>query len=140
MWRRRSPDVRRVVTELVRRAVAILAAHHAGITEDSPRLRYALDPGSTAPATRRWLRGEASREATQELLASMLEHVRRTFGAPPAPNWRPSPSWDDSLRASMAETHSIVETRPLSMIRGVVARDESRPVSVVATTTRRRCK
>ena len=33
---------------------------------------------------RRWLLGEATREATHELLASTLEHVLRTFGAPPA--------------------------------------------------------
>ena len=45
------PDVRRVVAELVRRAVALVAAHHADIAEDSPRLRYALEcwTGSTAP-------------------------------------------------------------------------------------------
>ena len=35
--------------------------------------------------SRRWLRGEATREATHELLGSTLEHVLRTFGAPPAP-------------------------------------------------------
>ena len=28
---------------------------------------------------------EATREATHELLASTLEHILRTFGAPPAP-------------------------------------------------------
>ena len=88
------PDVRRVVTDLVRRAVAILAAHHADIAEDTPRLRYALEcwTGLNRAATRRWLGGEASREATQELLASTLEHVLRTFGAPPAANRRPSPA------------------------------------------------
>ena len=37
------PDVRRVVTDLVRRAVALLADFHADIAEDSPRLRYALE-------------------------------------------------------------------------------------------------
>src|SRR3954453_5316497 len=80
------PDVRRVVTDLVRRAVAILATHHADIAEDSPRLRYALEcwTALNRAATRRWLRGEATREATHELLASTLEHVLRTFGAPPA--------------------------------------------------------
>ena len=76
------PEVRRVVTELVHRAVAQVAAFHADIAEDSPRLRYALEcwTGLNRAATRRWLRGEATREATQELLASTLEHVLRTFG------------------------------------------------------------
>jgi AcrR family transcriptional regulator len=87
------PDVRRVVADLVRRAVAILAAHHADIAEDTSRLRYALEcwTGLNRAATRRWLRGEASRDATHELLASTLEHVLRTFGAPPAPRRRTSP-------------------------------------------------
>jgi AcrR family transcriptional regulator len=86
------PDVRAVVLDLVRRAVALLAAHHADIADDSPRLRYALEcwTGLNRAATRRWLLGEASREATQELLASTLEHVLRTFGAPPKPNRRPA--------------------------------------------------
>ena len=80
-------EVRRVVAGLVDRAVARLAAFHADIAEDSPRLRYALEcwTGLNRAATRRWLSGEADREATQELLASTLEHVLRTFGAPPAP-------------------------------------------------------
>ena len=77
------PEVRRVVADLVRRAVALVAAHHADIAEDSPRLRYALEcwTGLNRAATRRWLNGEATREATQEVLASTLEHVLRTFGA-----------------------------------------------------------
>src|SRR3954466_7589229 len=81
------PDVRRVVADLVRRAVAILATHHADIAEDTPRLRYALEcwTALNRAATRRWLRGEATRDATHELLASTLEHVLRTFGAPPKP-------------------------------------------------------
>jgi AcrR family transcriptional regulator len=81
------PDVRHVVADLVRRAVAILAARHADIAGDSPRLRYALEcwTGLNRAATRRWLRGEATRDATHELLASTLEHVLRTFGAPPEP-------------------------------------------------------
>jgi AcrR family transcriptional regulator len=87
------PKVRRVVAELVRRAVALLAAQHADIAEDSPRLRYALEcwTALNRAATRRWLRGEATREATHELLASTLEHVLRTFGALPAPRRRRSP-------------------------------------------------
>src|SRR3954451_15723546 len=78
------PDVRKVVADLVRRAVALLAAFHADIADDSPRLRYALEcwTGLNRAATRHWLRGEASREATHEWLASTLEHVLRTFGAP----------------------------------------------------------
>jgi AcrR family transcriptional regulator len=79
------PDVRRVVTDLVRRAVALVVAFHADIADDSPRLRHALEcwTGLNRAATRRWLRGEATRETTQELLASTLEHVLRTFGSPP---------------------------------------------------------
>ena len=84
------PDVRRVVTELVSRAVALVAARHADIAEDSPRLRHALEcwTGLNRAATRRWLQGEASREATHEVIASTLEHVLRTFGAPPKPSPR----------------------------------------------------
>src|SRR3954454_22190525 len=49
------PDIRRVVTDLVRRAVALLATFHADIAEDSPRLRYALEcwTGLNRAATRR---------------------------------------------------------------------------------------
>ena len=81
------PDVRRVVADLVRRAVVQIAVFHADIAEDSPRLRHALEcwTGLNRAATRRWLRGEATREATHELLASTLEHVLRTFGSPPKP-------------------------------------------------------
>jgi AcrR family transcriptional regulator len=79
------PDVRRVVADLMRRAVALLAEFHADIAQDSPQLRYALEcwTGLNRAATRRWLRGQATREATLEVLASTLEHVLRTFGAPP---------------------------------------------------------
>ena len=65
------PEVRRVVADLRGRAVALLATFHADIAEDSPRLRYALEcwTGLNRAATRRWLRGEATREATHELLA-----------------------------------------------------------------------
>jgi AcrR family transcriptional regulator len=84
------PDIRRVVTDLVSRAVAILTAHYADIADDSPRLRYALEcwTGLNRAATRRWLQGEATRDQTHELIASTLEHVLRTFGAPPKPNRR----------------------------------------------------
>src|SRR3954451_19211539 len=86
-------EVRRTVGDLVRRAVALLTTFHADIAEDSPRLRYALEcwTGLNRAATRRWLDGDATREATHELLASTLEHVLRTFGAPPAPSGRASP-------------------------------------------------
>jgi AcrR family transcriptional regulator len=78
-------EVRRVVADLRARAVALLATFHADIAQDSPRLGYALEcwTGLNRAATRRWLRGEATRETTQELLTSTLEHVLRTFGAPP---------------------------------------------------------
>jgi hypothetical protein len=66
------------------RAVALLAKFHADIAKDSPRLRYALEcwTGLNRTATRPWLRGDATRKATQELLTSTLEHVLRTFGSP----------------------------------------------------------
>jgi AcrR family transcriptional regulator len=81
------PDVRRVVADLRGRAVALLASFHADVAQDSPRLRHALDcwTGLNRAATRRWLRGEATRAATHELLASTLEHVLRTFGSPTDP-------------------------------------------------------
>jgi AcrR family transcriptional regulator len=87
------PDVRRVVADLVERAVALLAAFHADIAQDSPRLRYALEcwTALNRAATRRWLRGQATREATHELLATTLEHILRTFGSPPAPRRRTPP-------------------------------------------------
>jgi AcrR family transcriptional regulator len=87
------PDVRRVVADLVRRAVALLTAFHADIAQDSPRLRYALQcwTALNRAATRRWLQHEATREATHELLTSTLEHILRTFGAPPAPRTRTPP-------------------------------------------------
>ena len=86
------PEVSRVVADLVSRATALLATYHSDIAEDSPRLRYALEcwTGLNRAATRRWLRGDATREATHELLASTLEHVLRTFGARPAPSRRTS--------------------------------------------------
>ena len=75
-----------MVDDLVTRAVVLVAAFHSDIADDSPRLRHALEcwTGLNRAATRRWLRGEATREATQELLASTLEHVLRTFGKPAA--------------------------------------------------------
>ena len=86
------PDVRRLVAELMSRAVVLVAAFHADIAQDSPRLRYALEcwTGLNRAATRRWLRGEASREATHELLATTLEHVLRTFGSPRSGRTPPS--------------------------------------------------
>ena len=77
------PDVRRVVADLVSRAVALIALFHADMAEDSPRLRYALEcwTGLNRVATRRWLRGEATRETTHDVIASTLEHVLRTYGA-----------------------------------------------------------
>ena len=88
------PDIRAVVLDLVRRAVALVAAHHADIADDSPRLRYALEcwTGLNRAATRRWLRGEATRETTHELLTSTLEHVLRTFGTSPKPKLAHNPA------------------------------------------------
>ena len=87
-------DVRRVVADLRGRAVALLASFHVDVAQDSPRLRHALEcwTGLNRAATRRWLRGEATRAATHELLATTLEHVLRTFGSPtdpPAGSGRP---------------------------------------------------
>ena len=58
------PDVRHVVADLVHRAVSLLTAFHADIAQDSPRLRYALQcwTALNRAATRRWLRGQATRE------------------------------------------------------------------------------
>ena len=73
------------VADLLGRAVALLTIFHPDLAADSPRLRHALEcwTALNRAATRRWLRGEATRDATHELLASTLEHVLRTFGAPP---------------------------------------------------------
>ena len=72
------------VADLLGRAVALLTIFHPDLAADSPRLRHALEcwTALNRAATRRWLRGEATRDATHELLASTLEHVLRTFGAP----------------------------------------------------------
>jgi AcrR family transcriptional regulator len=76
------PEIRRAVAALRRRAIVRLVVFHSDIAEDSPRLRHALEcwSGLNRAATRRWLNGEATREATDELLALTLEHVLRTFG------------------------------------------------------------
>ena len=74
--------------DLVRRAVALRRRPPRRHRRRHPRLRYALEcwTGLNRAATRRWLQGEATREQTHELIASTLEHVLRTFGAPPKPN------------------------------------------------------
>ena len=86
------PDVRRAVSDLVHVAVALIVDLHADIAEDSPRLRFALEcwTGLNRAATRRWLRGDADRETTHELLVSTLEHILRTFGSPPKRRTSPS--------------------------------------------------
>ena len=73
------------VADLLGRAVALLTTHHPDLAADSPRLRHALKCwiALNRAATRRWLHGEATRDATHDLLASTLEHVLRTFGTPP---------------------------------------------------------
>jgi AcrR family transcriptional regulator len=91
------PDVRQVVTELVRRAVAIVAARPRRNSRRLPRLRYALEcwTGLNRAATRRWLQGEATREQTHERLTSIARtrssNVRRPGakpGADPLPDMR----------------------------------------------------
>ena len=66
------PDVRRVVADLVRRAVALLAALHADIAEDSPRLRYALEC---------WTGAQPRRDAT--LAATARPPARRRTSCSP---------------------------------------------------------
>ena len=84
------PDVRRVVTDLVRRAVALVAARHADLADDSPRLRYALEcwTGLNRAATRRWLRrrGHPRGDARTARLDARARpaHLRRSTRAEPA--------------------------------------------------------
>ncbi len=84
------PDIRQVVTELVRRAVALLAAQHADIADDTPRLRYALEcwTALNRSATRRWLQGRSHPRAdprTDRLDArTRPTHLRRPTQAKPA--------------------------------------------------------
>ena len=81
------PEVRRVIADLVRRAVALLTAFHADIAQDSPRLRYALQcwTALNRAATRRWLqarghpRGDA--RATHLHAGTHPAHLRRTTRA-----------------------------------------------------------
>ena len=110
------PDIRAVVTGLVRRAVALLAARHV---DDTQRLRYALEcwTGLNRSATRRWLQGQATREQTHELIASTLEHVLRTFGTPPKPNRRtPLPEMKavESRRSYLAREPTLAIAIPES--------------------------
>src|SRR3954449_5499196 len=83
------PDVRHTVTDLVHRAVAQLAAFHADIAEDSPRLRYALecwtalnraDAGSTAKSPARRRTSCSPRRSSTSCAPSEL-HPRRTSAA-----------------------------------------------------------
>jgi AcrR family transcriptional regulator len=81
------PEVRRVVAELLRRAIALVAAHHADIAEDSPRLRYALEcwtglqPRRDATLAQR--RGHPRRDTRTARLdaGARLAHVRRSIRA-----------------------------------------------------------
>ena len=84
------PDIRHVVTELVRRAVKLVAAHHADIADDTPgcATRSSAGPGSTAPPHAAGYKAKPAAKQTHELIATTLEHVLRTFGAPPKPNRR----------------------------------------------------
>ena len=84
------PDVRRVVTHLVRRAVALVAARHAEIAADSPRLRYALERWTALnrAATRRWLtrRGHPRGDPRVARLDARARptHLRHSTQAKPA--------------------------------------------------------
>ena len=84
------PDVRRVVTDLVRRAVALVAARHADIAEDSPRLRYALECWTaTQPrrhATLAERRGHPRGDPRTDRLNARTRppHIRRSTHARPA--------------------------------------------------------
>ena len=84
------PDIRAVVLELVRRAVALVAARHADIADDTPRLRYALEcwTGLNRAATRRWLQDQASREAdprtNRHNTRTRPTHLRHPTQAKPA--------------------------------------------------------
>ena len=85
------PDIRQVVAELVRRAVALLAARHAEIADDSPRLRYALEcwTGLNRAATRRWLQDRSHPRAdprtTRLNTRTRPTHLRHPTQAKPAP-------------------------------------------------------
>ena len=127
------PNVRRVVADLVRRAVALLAVHHADIAEDSPRLRYALDcwTGLNRAATRRWLRGEATREATHELIASTLEHVLRTSAPHPSQTGaQPLPDRSSPARPS----------RPVGLSLSMQSSSQARRTRTPASRSRRRTR
>jgi hypothetical protein len=82
--------VRRVVVDLLRRAVGLLTAYHADIAADSPGLRDALEcwTGLNRAATRRWLRGDAIRggnaRATGLNARAPAAHLRRPTRARPA--------------------------------------------------------
>ena len=62
-----APEVRQVIADLRGRTVAARDLPRR-IAQDTPKLRYALEcwTGLNRAATRRWLRGAATREATQE--------------------------------------------------------------------------
>ena len=85
-----TPTSGRVVTDLVRRAVALVAARHADIAEDSPRLRYALEcwTGLNRAATRRWLqrRGHPRGDPRVARLDARTRptHLRHSTQAKPA--------------------------------------------------------
>ena len=85
------PDVRRVVAgprAPRRRAGRGSPRRHRRTTRPGCATHSRAGPALNRAATRRWLQGEATREQTHELIASTLEHVLRTFGAPSAPTRR----------------------------------------------------
>ena len=122
------------VADLLGRAVALLTIFHSDIAADSPRLRHALECWTAVnrAATRRWLRGEATRDATHELLASTLEHVLRTFGAPRATPPQASSS-DQNRRAPRQPTATLPE--PVAKSRTSPGRHPDRHAPGAARTT-----
>ena len=59
--------------------------HHGCVTPSN------AGPGSTAPPPAAGYKATPPAKQTQELIASTLEYVLRTFGTPPEPNRRTSP-------------------------------------------------
>jgi AcrR family transcriptional regulator len=106
------PEVRQVVADLVRRAVARLAEFHADIAEDSPRLRHALEcwTGLTAPRHDAGCRARPTAK-------------RRTSCSPPRSSTSYAPSAPDPPQAG---AHLLPERRPATFGRGLCATPRQR--------------
>ena len=99
-----------------RRAVALVAAHHADIADDSPRLRYALECWTgTQPlrhpplATRRGRRPQRAKDATN-WLAAALACVLRTGARARRP--RPDSRWREGARTGSRHRPGGRRARP----------------------------